>query len=112
MNFFEAISSAFSKYFQGSGRSSRSEYWFFAFFLVIVSKCLIIFDETEVAVTIFRLATIVPFFTVCIRRFHDIGRSGWWVNISLTIIGIIPFIYWMCKKGDEGENQYGPEPTT
>ena len=110
MNFFEAMSSAFSKYFQGLGRSSRSEYWFFAFFVAIVSNCLAAFDEIEVAAIIFYLVTVVPFFTVCIRRFHDIGRSGWWVNISFTVIGIIPFFYWMCKKGDEGENQYGSDP--
>ena len=53
MNFFEAISSAFSKYFQGSGRSSRSEYWFFGFFIFIVDRCLIFFDETEIAASIF-----------------------------------------------------------
>ena len=110
MNFFEAIISAFSKYFQGSGRSSRSEYWFFGFFIFIVDRCLIFFDETEIAASIFALATLIPFCTVCIRRFHDIGRSGWWMNSPFTVIGIIPFFYWMCQKGDEGENQYGSDP--
>ena len=106
----KAISSAFSKYFQGSGRSSRSEYWFFCFFLLFVEKYLAFFDERHIAASIFVLATLIPFFTVCIRRFHDIGRSGWWMYIPFTVIGIIPFFYWMCKKGDEGENPYGSDP--
>jgi hypothetical protein len=27
--------------------------------------------------------------------------------IPMTIVGIIPYIYWMCKAGDAQENQYG-----
>jgi len=55
---------------------------------------------------------LIPSITVCARRFHDIGRSGWWMVIPLTIIGIIPYIYWMCKEGDKEENQFGPNSLT
>tara|TARA_Y100000588_G_scaffold363279_1_gene425802 strand:- start:823 stop:975 length:153 start_codon:yes stop_codon:yes gene_type:complete len=41
---------------------------------------------------------------------HDIGKSGWWVLINFTIIGIIPFLFWMVKKGDTNSNQYGDDP--
>ena len=122
MIFIEAIGSAYSKYFQTSGRSSRSEWWFFVFFLFIVGKCLNLLsyssfcdsNNCEVPIflfsVIFVLATVIPFCALCIRRLHDIGLSGWWMNIAFTVIGIIPFFYWMCKKGDEDENQYGLDP--
>ena len=45
-----------------------------------------------------------------VRRLHDIDRSGWWVMIPLTIIGIFVLIYWFCKRGDEGENRFGADP--
>ena len=108
MNFFEAVKSAFSKYGVIAGRSLRSEYWYFFLFLFIgdvVAGLLAI----PVAV-IWLLATFIPHTTVAVRRLHDVDRSGWWWLIPFTIIGIIPFLYWMCKKGDEGENRFGPEP--
>jgi uncharacterized membrane protein YhaH (DUF805 family) len=41
---------------------------------------------------------------------HDTNRSGWWQLLSLTLIGLIPLIYWLASKGDEHANQYG-QPT-
>ena len=35
------------------------------------------------------------------RRLHDVNRSGWWLLIALTLIGIIPLLYWGgFKKGE------------
>ena len=28
----------------------------------------------------------------------------------VDIMGLTLLFYWMCKKGDEGENRFGPEP--
>ena len=44
------------------------------------------------------------------RRFHDIDRSGWWYLIILTVIGVLVVLYWLCKKGDDGENRFGDNP--
>lgn len=53
------------------------------------------------------LVTLIPSISVGVRRLHDIGKSGWWFLISLTVIGILLIIYWACVTGDEGENRYG-----
>ena len=45
-----------------------------------------------------------------VRRLHDIDRSGWWVMIPLTSIGIFVLIYWFCKRGEEGETRFGADP--
>ena len=59
---------------------------------------------------LYYLIIFIPQITVSVRRLHDVDRSGWWVLIPFTIIGLIPFLYWVCQKGDEGENRFGPEP--
>ena len=41
------------------------------------------------------------------RRLHDIGKSGWWQLISITIIGIIPLIIWFATEGTKKNNPYG-----
>ena len=46
-----------------------------------------------------------------IRRWHDLGQSGWF-----TLLGMIPFvnifvaIYLCVKKGTDGPNAYGADP--
>ena len=56
-----------------------------------------------VALTVAQLA-------VYVKRFHDHGKSGWWVLIALVpVIGA----FWILielgmLKGDTGPNEYGP----
>ena len=129
MDFFEAVKSAFSKYGTTAGRSSRPEYWYFWLFVIIGIIVSLIIDAQiagssvkEIVTTkkvyygpvtnIFYLATLAPQAAVSVRRLHDVDRSGWWLLLIFTIIGLIPFYYWMCKKGDEGENRFGPDPSS
>ncbi|MBR5722068.1 MAG: DUF805 domain-containing protein, partial [Oscillospiraceae bacterium] len=42
---------------------------------------------------------------------HDINKSGASVLCALIpVVGIILVIVWAAKEGDEGDNQYGPNP--
>ena len=54
----------------------------------------------------FYLLTLVPSISVSVRRLHDINRTGWWLLISLTIVGIIPLLYWSIKPSDEDANRF------
>ena len=120
MNFIEAVKSCFTKYATTEGRSLRSEYWYFTLFYIIGTIITSILDIiifpglTEGAYTplnmIFSLGSLLPFIAVAARRLHDVNRNGWWQLIPMTVIGIIPFIYWMTKKGDEGDNRFGSNP--
>ena len=56
---------------------------------------------------VFSLATLVPSLSVSVRRLHDIDKSGWWLLITLTGVGILLIIYWACLASDEDENRYG-----
>ena len=58
-----------------------------------------------------RLLTALPAFAVGVRRLHDLNKSGWWILLIFTGIGIIPIVYWCCfLNGDEDDNQYGLSP--
>ena len=48
-----------------------------------------------------------------VKRWHDRGKSGWWVLIALVpIVGAIwSFVECGCLRGTVGPNQYGPDPT-
>ena len=58
----------------------------------------------------FSLITFIPSISVSVRRLHDINRTGWWLLIGLTLIGLVLIIYWACVTSDEGDNQYGASP--
>lgn len=122
MNFRQAVASGFTKYATFGGRAARSEYWYWTLFTVLGSMITLVLDivifglpspgmqgVTPVNI-VFSLATLLPGIAVLIRRLHDVDRSGWWSLIPLTIIGIIPLIYWLCIKGTAGENRFGPDP--
>jgi len=59
---------------------------------------------------LFGLATLIPSIALGARRLHDINRSGWWQLLWLTGIGGILLMVWAIFRGDEGDNQYGPNP--
>jgi uncharacterized membrane protein YhaH (DUF805 family) len=42
-----------------------------------------------------------------VRRLHDIGRTGWWILIAFTIIGIIVLIVFYATDSEKATNQYG-----
>ncbi len=54
---------------------------------------------------------LLPTISVTVRRFHDTGKSGWFILLPLTIIGLVPYHYWTCiSKGDIKKNAYGKNP--
>ncbi len=67
-------------------------------------------DQFHPLTTPLVLALFLPNLSVQIRRLHDVNRSGWWVLIGLTGIGVIPLIIWACMKGTSGTNSFGADP--
>ena len=53
------------------------------------------------------LITALPGLAAGARRLHDVNKSGWWLLISFTIIGVIPLIIWMATEGTKKNNLYG-----
>lgn len=118
MSFTEAIASAFRKYANSSGRAPRSEYWFFWLFTFLLQAATSILDlvlfpaftQVSPLTSLVGLAVLLPSIAVAIRRLHDIDRTGWWLLLAFTIIGIFVLLYWACVRGTPGPNRFGPDP--
>ena len=112
MNFIDAIKAGFSGYFDFRGRSSRSEYWWFLLFVMVVNLVVSILDTTNgLIVILVYLGLLIPMLSVQVRRLHDINRSGWWILISFVpLVGAILLIVWHCSKGTQGDNRFGMDP--
>ena len=49
---------------------------------------------------LFYIAVLIPNIAVGIRRLHDIGRSGWWLLLSLIpVLGWIALLILMVQPG-------------
>ena len=118
MNFPRAVATCIRKYVVFSGRASRSEYWYWILFSALGTIATSILDavvfqakDNQLFQSIFSLFIFLPSLAVEIRRLHDVDRSGWWVLISFTIIGVIfPLLVWKCRQGTAGPNRFGDDP--
>ena len=117
MNFVEAVKSGFQNYVHFSGRASRSEYWYWWLFCILLGIAVGLIDavlfprsNAHPITTIGELIVLLPFLAVSIRRLRDLDRSGWWYLLVLTGIGAIVLIVWYCMRGTVGPNRFGPDP--
>ena len=98
-----------------SGSSSRSAFWFWFLWSVIITLFIEILrasiggelSPVDIIDLVWSLGILVPSFALAARRLHDVGRSGWWQLIALTIVGIIQLFIWFVSAGDSDTNKYG-----
>jgi uncharacterized membrane protein YhaH (DUF805 family) len=103
MTFTESIKVCFSKYADFNGRASRSEYWWFALFIVLISMAAGAISESLRVVLM--VATLLPSIAAATRRLHDTNRSGWLQLIALIpILGWIAIIYFLVQEPKEPNN--------
>ncbi len=112
-NIFEdltnSVISCFNKYFDFESRSSRKEFWYWQLFRILMFLSITFIESLGLSGILFisNFIFLIPEIAVSIRRLHDINKSGWWILLTITIIGIIPLTYFYCIKGDDGVNDYG-----
>ena len=116
----------FKRYFDFSGRSTRSEFWYFMLLFLALYGVVAIVDqfvvsstldirtlplgqylplgfvdpEVRVLVLMYRPLMAIPTISVTVRRLHDIGKSGWWCVLWLfpaPILGWLVLIPLLCK---------------
>jgi uncharacterized membrane protein YhaH (DUF805 family) len=135
MSFSESVKTCINKYGTFDGRASRSEFWWFYLFVLIISLVAILPGYILMIVggvntsdgsapgaifwlgvilliigALFQLALIIPQLAVGCRRLHDRGQSGWLQLLLLVPCGnIVLLIFWI-MEGTPGDNAYGPKP--
>ena len=124
MDFSQGIKNYFYKWNDFSSRIPRSEYWFgylgiilisfvFGFLIGLIGVALGASPEVvNLLILPWQIFTVVASTALVARRLHDLNMSGWWQLIYLTIIGIIPLLIWLCSKGTDESNRFGPNPLT
>lgn len=110
----------FRQYADFSGRARRKEYWMFCLFNVLISFCIgfvagflgvLIDTNLTFLVWIYSLVVFLPSIAVCVRRLHDVGKSGWmYFIILIPIIGAIWLIVLFCTDSNPGANKWGVNP--
>lgn len=104
VTFFESIVICLTKYAQFDGRASRSEFWWFALFVVLVTSALTYLSEALGSV--FLIAMLLPLLAAGTRRLRDSGQSGWWQLFLLVPVGglvILGFMWALPPLNDETE---------
>lgn len=113
MSFTEAIKTCFKKYATFTGRARRSEYWFWALFTGIIGAIAAAVGgkDSNTLSYIVSLAFFIPNFAVGVRRMHDVGKSGWYLLMSLIpLVGWIFVLVKCCTDSQPGTNMYGENP--
>ena len=111
MNFIESIQICYKKFFDFSGRASKSEYWWFQLFNIIIYFLSLIFQsDLALLFSILIIINLIPIYAAGVRRIHDSNKSGWFVLLSLIpIIGLYVLVL-LIQDGTKGKNRFGPKP--
>jgi uncharacterized membrane protein YhaH (DUF805 family) len=112
MPFGGAVRVCLRKYADFSGRASRSEYWWFILFTLIVATIAASLDASGGVLVVAWLALVIPSLAVGVRRLHDTERSGWWLLIYfIPLVGWLVLLVFLASRGDSGPNRYGAPPS-
>ena len=115
MNFNQSVTTCLGKYATFSGRASRSEFWWFELFMLLLILFGVFIDfllgtlEQGLFSSFVNLGITLPAFAVSARRLHDIGKSGWGNWIFLTGIGVFLLLYWWVQPSlEDGKEDHAP----
>ncbi len=103
---------ALKKYATFSGRARRMEYWVFFLVNMIISFGIGFVSSMlginlwliHILATIYSWAILLPSIAVCVRRMHDVNKSGWYSLVPIYNLVLL------LTEGDAGKNQYGGDP--
>ncbi|MDO9337482.1 MAG: DUF805 domain-containing protein [Caulobacteraceae bacterium] len=119
------------KYADFHGRATRTEFWMFFLFRVLLVVAFVVPFVIIVGISdrdsnggpigilaslwlglacLVYLALIIPELAVTVRRLHDQDLSGWFVLLGLVPMGGFVVFIFMLLKGTNGTNRHGPDP--
>ena len=95
---------------QKIGRTTRLQFWVVLLLFLTPGLFIIEFSTSWIGL-IALLVLAIPIVHVHIGRWHDLGQSGWMtLLLFIPYVGLIISIPLLFLKGEEKNNQYGPNP--
>ena len=101
MSFGEAIQTVFRNYAEFTGRATRSEFWWWALFNLLVAGALNLFNVIRIGENaylgsllagLWGIAVLLPNLAVAVRRLRDAGY-GWghlfWILVPIAGIFVL-----------------------
>ena len=140
MEFKEAVNTCLTKkYCCFKGRASRSEFWWFCLFTLLIQIAVTIVGKilpamASIISAVLGLWLLLPTLGISTRRLHDRNFSGWWQVLPLAAVlpavaGAVLEADWLLMlagsaaglaslwllifyalKGTAGPNRFGPDP--
>lgn len=110
-------------FFSYRGRLNRKPFILRGLLLSVLSSVMstVMTEMTEAPSTVMHLLALLPLllmvvfsvgtFMLIIRRWHDLGKSGWLSLLMLIpLLNFLVLIFLWVKKGTDGPNAYGDDP--
>ena len=110
-------------FFTYRGRLNRKPFILRGLLLSVLSSVMstVMTEMTEASSTVMHLLALLPLilmvvlnvgtFMLIIRRWHDLGKSGWLSLLMLIpLLNLLVLIFLWVKKGTDGPNAYGDDP--
>ena len=100
MRLLESALFTLKKYADFTGRASRSEFWYFFFFVILANAVARVVDALIGArgylpgpvSALVALLLVVPQIAVAVRRLHDVGRSGRDLIVPCVMLFAMPLV--------------------
>lgn len=121
MRLFKAVKTGFANYTNIHGTASRGEFWFWLLFATVLLCITLIIDGAYLGPIIGNMSgqevmafdqdapkwlslitlivLVIPTITLAMRRIQETGFSKWWILLGLTVVGLIPLLFFFIKKG-------------
>lgn len=83
------------KYFDFTGRASRSEFWWWTLINAVIVFALTVAEDSitervTIASAIWTIGTAIGTIALAVRRLHDTNRRGWWYfMVFIPVVGSI-----------------------
>ena len=98
------------------GRASRYEYWGGSLvasvlaIVILIPIAIVSWNFYEIASALLGLWLFVANLSAVIRRFHDVGKSGWNYLWVFTVIGVYYVLYLWVQPSVQKDNEWGSPP--
>lgn len=114
-NPWQYFTGVYKKYAVLKGRAGRAEFWWFnlffnIFFVILPLPLIYVLDESSdtfsflmILILIGFLLSLVPIFSLAVRRMHDCNKSGAFMLVPVYGLFLLLFV-----KGSSGPNRYDP----